>query len=149
MSINNFFSSSNESENIWSIVIFLTLFAIGAGMFGWQIAMNQKEKTSNSKTVITEQYDNIFKNSNGANAVTLPEYASLQQNVLTDDSNISRSVNNTSVKPEIVFASKNGTRYYSIGCKAGNRINDENKVFFQNVLAAAATGLEPAVNCDF
>jgi hypothetical protein len=45
------------------------------------------------------------------------------------------------------FASINGTRYYPRGCKAGNRIKEENKTFFKTESDAIKSGFSRAVNC--
>lgn len=44
-------------------------------------------------------------------------------------------------------ASKNGTKYYTIGCKSADRIKEENKIYFETVEEARETGLEPASGC--
>lgn len=46
-------------------------------------------------------------------------------------------------------ASKNGTRYYPIGCKSAERIKDENKVYFMTEEEAQDTGLTRAAGCSF
>ncbi len=46
-------------------------------------------------------------------------------------------------------ASKNGTRYYPIGCKSASRIKDENKVYFMTEEEAQDTGLTRASGCSF
>jgi len=45
------------------------------------------------------------------------------------------------------MASKNGSKYYPIGCKAGERIKPENRIFFANREGAEAAGYTRAVNC--
>lgn len=45
------------------------------------------------------------------------------------------------------MASKNGTKYYPKGCKAGNRIKDKNRVYFDLETDAQRSGYEPAKNC--
>lgn len=45
------------------------------------------------------------------------------------------------------FASINGTRYYPRGCKAGNRIKVENRMYFKTISDAEKTGFSRAVNC--
>jgi hypothetical protein len=44
-------------------------------------------------------------------------------------------------------ASKNGTKYYLPNCSGVSRINEANKVWFQNKEQAEARGLTPAANC--
>jgi hypothetical protein len=47
-------------------------------------------------------------------------------------------------------ASKNGTKYYPSKCSAANRINPENKVYFETEAEAQAQGLSRTVSksCD-
>ena len=45
------------------------------------------------------------------------------------------------------YASKNGSKAYPIDCKAGNRINEENKIFFQSLEQAQDLGFELSSRC--
>jgi hypothetical protein len=47
----------------------------------------------------------------------------------------------------VVYASKNGTRYYFSNCGGLSRIKPENKISFPNPAAAEATGLTLASGC--
>jgi hypothetical protein len=49
---------------------------------------------------------------------------------------------------ESVVASRGGTKYYLPWCAGADRITDANKVWFASPEAAAASGYEPAANCD-
>lgn len=44
-------------------------------------------------------------------------------------------------------ASKNGTKYYLLGCAGVARIKEDNKVYFATKAEAERAGLEPAANC--
>jgi len=44
-------------------------------------------------------------------------------------------------------ASKNGTKYYPIGCAGANRISAANKVWFASAELASIAGYAPAANC--
>lgn len=44
-------------------------------------------------------------------------------------------------------ASKNGSKYYPIGCAGVSRIKEENKVYFESAIDAQAAGYTPAANC--
>ncbi len=46
-------------------------------------------------------------------------------------------------------ASKNGTRYYPIGCKSADRIKEENRVYFMTEEEAQDEGLTRAAGCSF
>jgi len=45
------------------------------------------------------------------------------------------------------FASKNGSVVYPIGCSKGNRIKEENRVFFQSLDQALGRGYREVENC--
>lgn len=47
----------------------------------------------------------------------------------------------------VVVASKSGTKYYYPWCTGVSRIKEENKVWFDTIEGARATGLTPASNC--
>ncbi|MFH1454943.1 MAG: hypothetical protein ABIF22_01340 [bacterium] len=58
--------------------------------------------------------------------------------------------NNTAIPEQTngeVVASKSGTKYYYPWCSGVSRIKEENKVWFNNIEEARATGLTPAANC--
>jgi hypothetical protein len=44
-------------------------------------------------------------------------------------------------------ASKNGTKYYPVGCSGANRIKEENKIYFSTEKEARDRGLGPSKNC--
>ncbi len=44
-------------------------------------------------------------------------------------------------------ASINGQAYYPKGCTAANRINEENKIWFDSAAEAESQGYKPAQNC--
>jgi methylphosphotriester-DNA--protein-cysteine methyltransferase len=45
-------------------------------------------------------------------------------------------------------ASINGKAYYPIGCKASERIKEENRVWFETTEEAESQGYQPAKNCS-
>ena len=45
------------------------------------------------------------------------------------------------------LASKNGTRYYPLGCVAGDRIAEQNRIWFATVQEAEAAGLTLSASC--
>jgi len=47
----------------------------------------------------------------------------------------------------LYFASKNGSRFYPLGCKTGDRVSPENRVWFQNEIEAVEAGYTPSVQC--
>ncbi|MCX6813647.1 MAG: hypothetical protein NT078_00220 [Candidatus Azambacteria bacterium] len=47
------------------------------------------------------------------------------------------------------LASINGKAYYPKDCAAANRINEENKIWFDTKEEAEAQGYKPAQNCGF
>ncbi len=46
------------------------------------------------------------------------------------------------------FASKNGTVYYPLACPAGERIDKENRVFFENENEAKSAGYKKSKRCN-
>ncbi len=44
-------------------------------------------------------------------------------------------------------ASKNGAKYYPVGCKSADRIKPENRVYFVSAEEAEIEGLEPSTTC--
>lgn len=44
-------------------------------------------------------------------------------------------------------ASKNGTKYYPLGCSGIDRIKEENKIYFENETEAAASGRTKSSTC--
>ena len=48
-----------------------------------------------------------------------------------------------------LFGSVNSTNYYSIGCKKGNAVSDNNKIWFSGAVEARKAGYEPSRYCDF
>jgi len=49
--------------------------------------------------------------------------------------------------PEVVVASRAGTKYYLPTCAGVDKISDDNKVWFATAELARAQGYEPASNC--
>lgn len=46
-----------------------------------------------------------------------------------------------------IFASKNGSKYYYVWCKSGNRVKEENKIYFKDEEEAKKRGFDAAKNC--
>mgnify|MGYP000429189504 CR=1 FL=1 len=47
------------------------------------------------------------------------------------------------------FASRNGTAYYPVGCKAGDRVHSENRIYFGNMSEAELAGYKQSSSCTF
>lgn len=62
------------------------------------------------------------------------------------ENELARSANSTHGESS-VFASKNGTKYYYLGCSGANRIQEQNKVWFASGREAEAAGYTLATNC--
>jgi hypothetical protein len=45
------------------------------------------------------------------------------------------------------FASKSGKVYYAVGCKSGNRVKSENRIYFDSSSEAGFEGLKKAARC--
>lgn len=48
---------------------------------------------------------------------------------------------------EQLVGSKNGSKYHLLTCPGAFQIKEENKVYFESILQAKASGYEPAKNC--
>ncbi|MFT5849530.1 MAG: hypothetical protein ACI9H6_000339 [Patiriisocius sp.] len=48
-----------------------------------------------------------------------------------------------------LVGSKNGTKYHLLWCSGAQRINEENKVFFESEGQAQVMGYTAAANCEF
>lgn len=48
---------------------------------------------------------------------------------------------------QFYFASKNGSVVYPVGCSKGDRINEENKIFFQDINDAFELGYREVEGC--
>lgn len=46
------------------------------------------------------------------------------------------------------FASKNGTVYYPLICPSGNRILEENRIYFSNSVEAESAGYKVSARCN-
>jgi len=46
------------------------------------------------------------------------------------------------------FASQNGSVYYPLGCKAGERVKEENRIFFQTEEEAMRAGYHRSARCS-
>lgn len=47
------------------------------------------------------------------------------------------------------FASRNGTSYYPLDCRAGDRILPENKIYFKSMTEAETAGFKQSSSCQF
>jgi len=46
------------------------------------------------------------------------------------------------------FGSKNGTVYYPLACPSGDRILDENRIYFETDTEARGLGYKPSAQCN-
>ena len=51
------------------------------------------------------------------------------------------------VHTEPFVASRGGTTYYPVGCKAANRLSEKNKIYFLSKEEAARFGYKPSKSC--
>jgi hypothetical protein len=66
-----------------------------------------------------------------------------EQNAFT----LTLNVGGEGSQDSLFVASKNGTKYYPPGCKAANRIKEENKVFFKSEAEVIKAGFSRTVSC--
>ncbi|HXK35286.1 MAG TPA: hypothetical protein VJ103_02180 [Candidatus Paceibacterota bacterium] len=108
----------NSKQKIKSLIIISIVVLIGFGSFGL-----------GRLSVLTER---------GAKPPVLIEKQSAPSNVLSDL--------NEGGKGSFV-ASKNGMKYYLTSCAGANRINEENKIYFDTKESAEAAGYAPSSTC--
>lgn len=58
------------------------------------------------------------------------------------------AISSVNLNTGIVFASKNGTKFYYDNCSGGKSIKSENRIWFETVEEAQAAGYTIATNCN-
>ena len=147
-------------KKVWLEIVILGLIIITSGYTGYEIGRQSviPNKSLEQSGLAVVQLDS----NDGSRTTTQKQdtIATINANVDAENSVYSSSVEQTNLEidvpdntttdmPEIVYGSVNGTKYYNYGCKAGNRIKSENRIYFTNTTEAQQAGYEPAQNCNF
>ena len=143
-------------KSLWLEGLVVILLLIVCCYTSYQIGFNQALQTRENFGL------GIVKNQTSASD-TVPIIQNFNQSLAqtdsSDDSSLVPAQQENKILPtlmapqsqelEIVYGSVNGTKFYNYGCKSGNRIKIENRVFFANQGEALLSGYEPASICDF
>jgi len=123
-----------ESNNGKDILVVFIVILVGLGSFG----LGRLSK-NNSESGIKIEYTNL-----PANTISSVESAQNAPNITTEKV-IPKGSTNSSGK--IFFASKIGSKYYSIGCSGGKTLKPENKIYFTTEAEAISAGYEKSSTC--
>lgn len=93
--------------------------------------------------------DNTDIHSNQKASTYIPETEGQSYTNYTKETKKSSAISNTnnSSKEGNYLASKNGKLYYTRGCKASNRIKEENRVWFDTASDAEKSGYNASASC--
>lgn len=113
-----------------SLLLMFIILLVGAGSFGLgMIAEKEKIHFDNKESIADENQVLITSDVLLYNQKDMKEYSNL------DERNF--------------FASRNGTVYYPVGCLAGNRIAEENKIYFAQQQEAILSGFKQSTSCTY
>ena len=138
MSIPNIYNKikSKISIDTTTFVYLCIIIGVGIGAFTLgRLSINQGYSTDDE--VLIEDYALKGEISNLSNLNKPNEISST----------IKGQKEETSQEEKRYVASKNGKLYYSIGCKAAQRIKPENEVWFKSVSDAERSGYAPSTSC--
>ena len=122
--IKQFVNSSNGKDVL--IVIIIILVGLGSFELG---RLSKSDKGSGVEIEYMGQE---------ANAIS----------AISTNENASKTAFDTGVNTnKNFFASSRGTKYYSIGCSAGNSIKQENRIYFNSNTEAERAGYELSGSC--
>jgi hypothetical protein len=83
-----------------------------------------------------------------ANGPSTAERVSMAENdPNTGQITSSADTSSSTDQPEAIFGSKNGSTYYIPGCKSGNRVKPENRVYFESETDAEDQGYSRSKLC--
>jgi hypothetical protein len=122
------------------LYIILIIILVGLASFGLgKISGYEKDKTPIS----------ILKTKEYMLSTVLEGTSDIDDTKIDDTPIATKNTNsNSSTQAKgLVVASKSGTKYYYPWCSGVSRIREENKVWFNTIEEARATGLTPASNC--
>ena len=117
------FLTSDKGKDVLTILI---VILVGLGSFG----LGRLSKSSTSGGIKIEYPKNqlVTEEASAISAIN-PQKARISKN--------SKSF----------FASSRGSKYYSIGCAAGNNIKQENRIYFATASEAEGAGYELSSSC--
>ena len=116
-----------ESEKGKDILIVIIVILVGLSSF----ELGRLSK-NNLNTGVKIEYPNQVEN---------------QQANTESISNFPQVIQNSNIAGKTFFASNRGSKYYSLGCSAGQTIKQENRVYFTNKEEAERAGYELSNSC--
>ncbi len=130
-----------ESEKGKDILIVIIVILVGLGSF----ELGRLSKSGSNAGIKIEYPDQ------NANVISSVESSSLLpvRNASHNDAggqNYKTSSKETSIG-KTLFASKQGSKYYSLGCSAGKTIKQENRIYFATREEAEKAGYELSNSC--
>ncbi len=120
-------------------VFFVLLLAILSYILGYQTA-SQKRAVSNGGIVFSCQEETLSQQKVLGVQKDLSQSNIDTSEVQGQNNNVNNSEITDQSKKGIYVGSKNGTKYYTPGCSATNRIKPENYIWFQSVEDATLQG---------
>ncbi len=117
-----------------SIYMASLLVLIGVASFGLgRLSVVLPDTTTNNATVIlSEKVEPEFKNAT---------------ETLSTTTEVAAVKTITNKKPGLFVASKAGTKFHKVTCPGAKQIKEENKIYFNSVEEAKASGYTAAANC--
>lgn len=117
-----------ESEQGKDIMVVLVVVLVGLGSF--ELGRLSKESGSQGIKIEYPSQNNV-EQANALSSIISPEKTTTRDNSATKK----------------FFASSKGTKYYPVGCLAGNIIKQENRVYFATGEEAQKAGYELSSSC--
>lgn len=119
-----YFIESDKGKDILTVVI---VILVGLGSFG--IGRLSKENyASGIKIEYPNQKANAIESFESVKSI-VPSQNTLQKN------------------SQNYFASKRGSKYYSVDCSSGKTIKEENRIYFSSSIEAEKSGFELSSSC--
>ncbi|MBP6911640.1 MAG: hypothetical protein KBB88_00340 [Candidatus Pacebacteria bacterium] len=113
-----------------SLFLVIVVFLVGFGCFGLGMIAEKDRYSSTPDQSIANQNQVL-----------------ITSDVLLFDQRASERSEQTNMGS--YFASRNGTVYYPVGCSAGNRVAEANKIYFTNLKEATLSGLKQSKSCAY
>lgn len=138
MSIPNIFNKIKSKFDIdkFTFMYFCIIVLVGFSSFGLG-RLSVKSDISSSNQIITQKVEQ-----------TNVKPKELNESILIKKNELLPEFKNRELEQEKKFvASKNGKLYYSLGCKAANRIKPENEVWFRSESDAIKSGYSASTSC--
>lgn len=121
-----------ESDGGKDILTVLIVILVGLASFG----LGRLSKNNSNAGIKIEYPSQLNQASNAISGIQSPE--------LTPT--INQIIQNSGGKS--YFASRIGSKYYSIGCSAGKNIKQENRIYFPSTDEAERAGYERSSSCN-